>query len=94
MRWSNTSRNDFNRWSNAVSKTIAYSAIFNAPVEPKIYRAIERVRIAQEFGWTLDYVDSLSELDKATIFGVLDGQRKLEQRQIELARQKAKTGKQ
>lgn len=42
---------------------------------------INRVLIAQEFGWTLEYIDSLSPFDLADIAGVLDAQAKLEQRE-------------
>lgn len=39
-------------------------------------RRFERVRLAQEFGWTLDYIDRMSAQDKRDIFGVMDGQAK------------------
>ena len=32
-----------------------------------------RVSLAQRFGWTLDYIDRLSEADVLDILGVLDG---------------------
>lgn len=35
---------------------------------------IQRIHIAQEFGWSLEYVDSLSEFEIATILGVWDGE--------------------
>lgn len=41
---------------------------------------INRVRLAQRFGWSLEYIDSLSPFDLADIAGVLDADHKLEQR--------------
>jgi hypothetical protein len=32
-----------------------------------------KVKLCQEFGWTLDYVDSLDMWQITTILGVLDG---------------------
>lgn len=51
-----------------------------AQIAPHLTRQINRVLLAQEFGWTLEYIDSLSAFDLADIMGVLDGQEKLRQR--------------
>lgn len=37
---------------------------------------IQRANIAIETGWTLDYIDSLSEFDVITLLGTWDGQAK------------------
>jgi len=49
---------------------------------------INRIRLAQAFGWTLDYVDSLSLRDLADAIGVLDGQQQIK-RHYERAAQPA-----
>jgi len=35
-----------------------------------------RVMLAERFGWTLEYIDSLSEKDFVSILAVLDGRAK------------------
>ena len=51
-----------------------------AEIDETLTRRINRVLLAQEFGWTLDYIDSLTAFDLADIMGVLDGQEKLRRR--------------
>lgn len=43
---------------------------------PDRRRRFERVRLAQEFGWTFDYIDAMPEQDKRDVFAVIDGQEK------------------
>lgn len=54
------------------------------------YRRFLRVRLAQMFpGWTLDYIDTLSDLDMNDIFAVTSAQNRLQEEN----RQKAMAGK-
>lgn len=41
---------------------------------------INRVRLAERFGWTLEYIDQLSPFDLADIAGVIDGDDKIRER--------------
>lgn len=54
-------------------------AFYDTPVDDaEIIAVIDRVRLCQEFpGWTLDYVDSLDRWQRAEIWGVIEGQRKI-----------------
>lgn len=42
---------------------------------------IERIRLAKEFGWQLDYIDSLDEWQRADIWGYLDGVARVQKHQ-------------
>ncbi len=46
---------------------------------------IARIRLAQEFGWPLEYIDKLDPFDLADIMGVLDGDKKVEAYQSQTA---------
>lgn len=43
---------------------------------PDRNRRYLRVRLAQEFHWTLDYIDNLPQQDVHDIFAVMEGQQK------------------
>lgn len=51
---------------------------------------IERIRFAKEFGWTLDYIDSLDEFEKSDIWGYLDGVAKVQAHHQSKAKNKYK----
>jgi hypothetical protein len=38
-----------------------------------------RVRLAQDFGWSFDYIDSLSQQDVNDVFAVLGAQNRLKE---------------
>lgn len=64
-----------------ISKAVYLSAApFNEAPPADVIQRINRVRLAQRFGWTLDYIDKLDPFDIADILGVLDGEAKLEKR--------------
>lgn len=52
-----------------------------------------RVMLAQEFGWTLDYIDSLSHEDMQAVIGVLNGVAMQKEHQRKLNEAKAKGAK-
>jgi len=47
----------------------------------RINKRMVQIRLCREFGWTLEYVDSLDELVLAEILGVLDGEQRLLEKQ-------------
>lgn len=64
----------------AVSKATYLSALFGV-VKPEHTPTggmwlVQRMHIAQEMGWTLEYIDSLSEFDIVTLLGMWDGESK------------------
>lgn len=76
----------FKARTQEISKAIYYGAKYQAETTPEISRRIHRVRLCQEFGWTLEYADSLLNDDPFTvadILGVLDGQAKLTGKHLE-----------
>lgn len=69
--------------------------IFNGwsvdPASKDMLWRFERVRIAEEFGWPLTYVDTLSQRDVLDIYGVWDA--KAKKRKIEQDKAKALRGR-
>lgn len=43
-----------------------------------IVTLVNEIRLAERFGWTLDYVRTLDPFDVAAILGVIDGDAKVE----------------
>lgn len=67
--------------SEEVSKVIYYAKKgMETGASPDVLRRIERVRLAERFGWSLDYIDSLDPFDIADIRGVVDGDVKTRKR--------------
>lgn len=63
-----------------VSKATYFSALFGT-VKPEHTPVggmweVQRMHIAQEMGWTLEYIDALSEFDLTTLLGMWDGESK------------------
>lgn len=52
--------------------------LFDAPLAPKDSHMLTKVRLAQEFGWTFDYIDTLSHADIVKTWAVIGAQRKAE----------------
>ena len=46
---------------------------FHAPIPPAVYKKARAVLLAEQFGWTLAYTESLDDFQLAEIFGILDG---------------------
>ena len=49
-----------------------------------------RVMLAERFGWTLDYVDGMTQQDMTRVIGILNGIAKFEAYKQEQARNRAK----
>lgn len=50
-----------------------------------------RIRIAQETGWTLDYIDTLSYADVAEFWAVFGGHQKVLAHRAQIARDRRKS---
>lgn len=68
--------------------------IFNGwsvdPASKDMLWRFERVRIAEEFGWPLTYVDTLTQRDVLDIYGVWDAKAKKRELEKSKAESKAK----
>lgn len=74
--------------TTTISKALYFSSLYGQEMDTDTRRRVSRVRLAKEFGWTLDYVDSLDAFTLADVWGVLDGMRRIE-RTYERRRQQA-----
>lgn len=52
--------------------------------------AFSRVVLAERFGWSLEYIDSLDHETVGEIFGVISGQNKQRAYQAEIERERSK----
>lgn len=59
-----------------------------APFPPGMYWRFVRVRLAQEFGWNLDYIDSLKQQELGDVFAVLGAQNKLKEEAAEKSKRR------
>lgn len=53
-----------------------FGTVKEADIPPGGLWPMQRVSIAERFGWTLEYIDTLSEFEIATILGIWDGENK------------------
>lgn len=69
-----------------VSRALFIRHEFEQTVDHDAVELATRLRICQEFGWTLDYLDTLDDWTIAGILGVMDGWHKIRRRQMERKR--------
>ena len=62
--------------SKAVYLSTKYGKVKDADMPAGGIWPIQRLSIAEKFGWTLEYIDELSEFEIATILGIWDGESK------------------
>lgn len=79
LRWGSC----FKVKSEEISQAIYYAQAYQAKPPPHVVGRVNRIRIAEHFGWTMDYVDDLIANDPFTmadIQGVMDADAKLAKR--------------
>lgn len=64
--------------------------IYDAPLEPDEQRRMLRINIAEQTGWTLDYIDNLSMADIGDYISVTDA---TERAKAKIRKQKSKEKK-
>lgn len=62
----------------------------DATNDPRLLWRFERLRIAEYFGWTLEYVDTLTQRDVLDIYGLWDAEAKKRQQDKERAQMQTK----
>lgn len=63
--------------------------MYDAPLDPDTQRRMMRITIAENTGWTLDYIDSLSMADVGDYIAVTDA---IERAKLKMRKKNGKKG--
>jgi hypothetical protein len=69
-------RSDFAAASKAIYLSTKFGAVKEADIPPGGMWPLQRMSIASETGWTLEYVDNMSEAEIVTYLGLQHGESK------------------